>query len=312
MLEMEPNSRYADVMEKALYNGTISGMSLDGQSFFYVNPLEVLPEASQKDYGHSHVKVQRQKWFGCACCPPNLARMLTSLGKYLYSTGEDSDGPVFYHHIYAASDVSVTLDGQQAGIHVETNYPWEETVETTLSIPSGTSRFTYALRIPGWCESHQIKVNGKAVSPEIRDGYAMLKGPFSDGDKITLTLSMPVELIAANPRVREDAGKVCVTRGPIVYCLEQEDNGTDLHRIYLSSDTEFSVKWEPELLNGVVTLSCPGAVLEQKQWDSRREPDTLYRRYLPAAYTPKTLRWIPYYSWANRSAGEMCVWVKIK
>ena len=309
MLELDPDGRYGDVMEKALYNGTISGMSLDGRSFFYVNPLEVLPEASLKDEGHSHVKVQRQKWFGCACCPPNLARLIASLGNYLYSVGEKDAKEILYQHLYTGSLLETQLDGKKVAIRTKTRYPWEETITFTLSIPEGTADFAYALRIPGWCreDSFSVTVNGKPLSLTPEKGYITLSGPFSDGDTVVLTLPMPVEMISAHPKVREDAGKVCITRGPVVYCLEQEDNGADLHRIYLTPDTAFTCQWEPQLLDGVVTLQCTALQRQEAQPDG-----ALYRRYTPPTDLPKPLRWIPYYSWANRSPGEMCVWIKMK
>lgn len=307
MLEMEVKGEYADVMEQALYNGVISGMSLDGKSFFYVNPLEVIPEASEKDHDRSHVKVQRQKWFGCACCPPNLARLVSSLGTYMYGTGSLEGRDVLYHHLFATGQADFVLDGKSIEIQTETRYPWDGTLKTAFTIPNGEVAFAYSVRIPGWCEHYSLTINGASAEYQLKDGYAVLNRTFQDGDVVVLQMEMTARLISASPEVRDDFGKVCVCRGPVVYCLEQEDNGNKLHKVRLSGNVSFRENWE-DMLDGIVALECEGAsVGEAEQTDGK-----LYRRYIPPVYRPKKLRWIPYYAWANRSAGEMAVWVRIQ
>ena len=308
MLETEAKGEYADVMEQALYNGVISGMSLDGRSFFYVNPLEVIPEASEKDHDRSHVKVQRQKWFGCACCPPNLARLVSSLGMYMYGTGTLDGGEVLYHHLYADGRASFTLGSKRAEIRTETRYPWDGTIKTLFSLPEGSASFTYALRIPGWCDRYTLTVNGQPLEYRFSDGYAYISRTFQDGDAVTLELEMSPRLISASPEVRDDIGKVCVCRGPVVYCLEQEDNGAKLHKVRISGNTSFREAWEPETLGGIVSLECTGTSLDKPS----QFAGALYQRYTPPVYKPQVLRWIPYYAWANRSAGEMTVWVRVQ
>ncbi len=299
MLEVCPDGIYADVMEKALFNGIISGMSLDGQSFFYVNPLEVEPQASRSNQQKRHVLAERQKWFGCACCPPNLARLIASIGSYAYTVGKDT----LFTHLYVGGRISAHLGDIRVDADVETNYPWEENVKITFH-PEKAAQFTYAIRIPGFCENYALTVNGEAASCRIQNGYAYITRLWSEGDSMQLTISMPATIMESNLHVREDIGKVCVTRGPIVYCLEEADNGPDLHRIFLDRQTGFSAKYEADLLGGVVSLSCMGHFLTPVGDDSQ-----LYRKASVPVYSRKPLKWIPYYAWANRDIGEMTVWV---
>ena len=302
MFEITKDSRYADVMEQALYNGVISGMSLDGKSFFYVNPLEVEPEACLKDYNKRHVKPERQKWFGCACCPPNVARLLSSIGGYAFEESPDS----LYMNLFVGGKLQTVKDGKENQITVETRYPWAGQIKITVENKED-STFALALRIPGWCQSYSLKVNKEPQEYSRNQGYAMLERTWKNGDEVLLTLDMPVQLVEANPLVREDLGKVAVTRGPLVYCLEETDNGKNLSGIYLEEDADFTIKEEPELLKGVVTIETQGKKVSQKGWNG----ETLYRTYQGKNYDPCSLKFIPYYAWTNRGVGEMTVWVKI-
>ena len=301
MLSIEPKGAYGDVMERALYNGVISGMNLAGDRFFYVNPLEVLPEASRKDEGKRHVKPIRQKWFHCACCPPNLARLLSSLGDYIYGVRERT----LFVHLYMGSRVEADLQGQNVRLQVQTRYPWEEEIRIQVETCE-EGDWTLALRIPGWCRQYVLTCGKDPVAGVERDGYLYVTRSWKPGDEILLKLRMPVEKIEANPRVREDIGKAAIMRGPLVYCLEEADNGKNLHRIRLAEQEEWEVCYEPDLLCGVVTISAMGEVQNQTDW----EEDTLYRPFARERYEPKRLKWIPYYAWANRAEGEMLVWIR--
>ena len=300
MLTLEAKGEYADVMERALYNGVISGMQLDGKKFFYVNPLEVLPEASLKDQHKRHVKVERQKWFGCACCPPNIIRLLSSLEDYVYSV----NGKAVYVHLYVGGALDADADGTPVSLDVQTNYPWEGEVAVTVKT---AGRFALKLRIPGWCHRWTAKVNGEAVAPEVDNGYIALDRDWAAGDQVALSFDMPVELVRANPRVYEDAGKVAVSRGPLVYCLEEADNTRNLHLVRLNGvgAGDFEARWRPEKLGGIVELHSPGAIETDAGWE-----DALYSTVKAVEVKPATLTWIPYYSWANRAPGEMRVWVR--
>lgn len=304
MLQISPNSEYADVMEKALYNGIISGMSLDGTKFFYVNPLEVVPEACEKDELRKHVKPERQKWFGCACCPPNLARMITSLSNYIYTTKDDT----LYIHLYVGNESTIELNGTKTKINMTSGYPWNGDISVEVS-PTETIEGTLAFRIPGWCRDYTVWKNGQQIvlSEQIlKDGYLYLQSRWADGDIVKLHFEMPVQVICSNPMVRENIGKVAVMRGPIVYCLEQEDNGAYLQRIRLPKAPLFDYNYEEDLLSGIVKLSSNGFILDEKGWEN----GSLYGLYKEDTYLDKTLTWVPYYAWANRTCGEMTVWVK--
>ena len=299
MLGLEAKGEYVDVMERALYNGVISGMQLDGKRFFYVNPLEVLPEACEKDQYKHHVKYRRQKWFGCACCPPNIIRLLTSLEDYLYSV----DGDKLYVHLYAAGSVRAAVCGQPVTLRVATDYPWDGKIDLTVD---ADAEFALKLRVPGWCHGFTLSVNGAAFSAQPEEGYVTLARRWQAGDAVSLTLDMPVRLIRANPRIPEDAGKVAVARGPLVYCLEEADNGPGLHRITLDGvqAKDFAAEWQLDMLGGIVALTSPGWRESDAGWDA------LYSDTADITRERATLTWIPYYAWCNRTPGEMRVWIR--
>ena len=300
MLTLDAKGEYADVMERALFNGVLSGMQLDGKKFFYVNPLEVLPEASRKDFHKRHVKVERQKWFGCACCPPNLIRMLASLEDYIYSV----DDTAVFVHLYIGGSLETTVHGDPVRLDVRTDYPWEGAVVLTVDT---AAVFTLKLRVPGWCQRYELRINGRAVELKPEDGYIPVSRSWSAGDRVELLMDMPVTLVQANPRVYEDAGKVCVSRGPLVYCLEEADNTRNLHQIRLGGigAGDFDAAWKPDKLGGIVELTSAGLCETDTGWG-----ETLYSATREIETTPMKLTWIPYYSWANRDPGEMRVWVR--
>lgn len=302
MLEITGDSRYGDVMERALFNGVISGMSLDGQRFFYVNPLEVVPQSSEKDYNKFHVKPERQKWFGCACCPPNVARLLSSIGGYAYEQNERE----LFMNLFIGGEIEAVVGGRKNHITVETSYPWSGEVKITIDNEQDTD-FTYALRLPGWCRNYTLRVNGKEEKCAIEKGYARFTRTWKAGDVLLFQMEMPVELIGANPRVREDVGKAAVMRGPLVYCLEEVDNGEQLQRLYIKENAGFTVTEEPGLLGGVVTVQGDGKRLSRDGWNDH----VLYQPLGERRFEGKKLKFIPYYAWANRGKGEMSVWVKI-
>jgi len=298
MFNIELKSEYIDVMELCLYNGIISGMSADGKSFFYVNPLEVFPDATKKDQLKTHVKTERQKWFGCSCCPPNLARLLASFGAYAYSKNKD----ILYLNLFSEGSVFTALDSGNLGLEIITNYPWDE--EIKIKVTEKTNNSVLAIRIPGWCKSYSVKSNGTDAEYELKDGYAYFKH-LEAGQLIELTLHMPVTILEANPRIREDIGKVAVKRGPIVYCLEEVDNGKDLHSVYLPLDVDFTIEFDVDFFGGIVTLKSSGRKLIQDDWC----PDELYREAVNPEFKDVSLKWIPYYLWANRGENEMITWV---
>lgn len=316
MLEICPDSQYADVMEQALYNTVLAGMALDGKSFFYVNPLEVLPEACHKDERKFHVKPVRQKWFGCACCPPNLARTLSSVSSYAFTENDDT----LFVHLYVGSEICKQVNGTDVKVHMTSDFPWNGSV--SIQADSSNVPFTLALRLPGWCSSYQVRLNqagsaaeGTAASIQgldeseytIKNGYLYITRIWNAEDTLTLDFPMEVKVWRANTYVREDIGRVAVTRGPITYCLEEADNGADLHLLTL----DWSVPAQ------VCDYTVSGeSVKEILMVGFREEADSasyssLYRPIEQTEKTPVTLHFIPYYTWANRGENEMSVWVRI-
>ncbi len=300
MLRVDPNARYADVMERVLYNLLPASVSMDGKHFFYVNPLEVWPEACENDPAKAHVKPVRQPWFGCACCPPNLVRLVESLSSYIYRTGERT----LYVNLYIGSSVSFSLEQAKGTFTQRSDYPWDGRIQMRLSLES-SAEFAVALRLPGWCHSARIKVNGQEIEgkPLLRDGYAVLNRLWKDGDEILLDLDMPVQLIAANPKVRADAGKVAIQRGPVVYCLEEADNGANLSGISLNRNSALTVSRQ-QILGGITVIEGKGKRIDESGWGKR-----LYQPFEDSK-TEIGIRAIPYFAWGNRGKGEMLTWIR--
>jgi DUF1680 family protein len=340
MLELQPKAEYADVMEMALYNTTLAGMALDGKSFFYVNPLEVNPEACHKDNRVNHVKPVRQKWFGCACCPPNIARIVESVQEYVYTIADDAS--TLFTHMYVGGVAKAQLSGISVELDVTANLPWQGdgTVNVHMDEPA-SAPFTLAFRLPSWAGERAgaaIAASGEAegrISRDIRDGYVYFSGVWRDGDTVDFDFPMPVRMLAANPMVREDAGKVAFMRGPITFCAEQKDNGANLHLLHADTaavladpdavkveefDFHAGAKGIDEQGQGEVeSVTRPMVRLEVPAW---REPvpagacadapafAPLYADYAPAKREPVTATLIPYFAWANRGENEMTVFLR--
>lgn len=301
MLLIEPKSQYADVIEKALYNTVAGAMSKDGRHFFYVNPLEVWPQASAKSPDREHVKAVRQKWFGCACCPPNVARLLASLGHYIYTADENT----LYVHLYIGGEAQFRMAGESFGLSQQTRYPWDGDITLRLSA-SVSKAFNLALRIPGWCRKAALSLNDRMVDigQYMKDGYVVFHNEWKDGDMIKLSLEMPVERMQSNPEVRANAGRVAIQRGPLVYCLEEADNGPNLHALALPADAKLTETYNRELLGGMVAIGGEALRDSVGAWGY-----DLYKPY-EKAYEKATLKAVPYFAWGNRKEGEMLVWIR--
>lgn len=301
MLEMEADGQYADVMERALYNTVLGGMALDGKHFFYVNPLEVHPKTLAFNHLYDHVKPVRQRWFGCACCPPNIARLLMSLGHYIYTARKDT----LYINLYIGNTAELAAGGDTLRLRISGNYPWRETV--TVQIESAQPvPHTLALRLPDWCAAPQLSVNGQPCAIDAKDGYGYLHRTWHEGDTITLTLPMPVRRIYGNPLLRHVAGKVAVQRGPLVYCLEEADNGAALHNLWLPAGSDFTVREGKGMFADKMVLQAEGYRLSGG--DPTQRPLYFYDTP-PGTRQPQRLTFIPWFSWANRGEGEMRIWV---
>ncbi|GEM46801.1 glycoside hydrolase family 127 protein [Deinococcus cellulosilyticus] len=286
MLSLTGEVKYADLIEHQLYNAALPGVSLDGQSYFYVNPLAA---------GSEH---RRQGWFGCACCPPNAARLLATLPGYFYSTSESA----VHVHLYAQSTSVIELpDGPTVKIEQQTNYPWDGRVRLVIE---GTGTFSLNLRIPAWCEQATVKVMGEAEQ-QAQQGYFQLQRNWQGSTTIDLNLEMPVRYVVSHPHVMDSSGKVSVFRGPLLYCAEGTDHATDVRDLVLPEETSLKVQHH-EQLNNAVVLVGPGTSQLQQGWEHK-----LYRnaRDLQASRVAVNITLVPYYAWANREAGRMQVWL---
>lgn len=298
MFHVEPDGRYTDIVERALYNGIVSGVSLKGDRFFYANPLSIDREALTTPHGH--ISAHRQQWFDCACCPPNIARLLAQLNQLLYSTSADT----LYVNLYASSRVQTTVAGAGITLEQETQYPWDGKVAITLSLEA-PKRFTLALRIPSWCSKPSLRVADKKLAVKPVNGYTLITRAWSDGDTVELLLPMEAQAIVTNPNSRNNAGKLAIQRGPIVYCAEEADNGP-VFTYAIPTNTKWQAKLEPKLLGGVVTLTATVLRHDPKSWNGNLYlPATA-----PAAKPVKApLKLIPYCVWGNRKVGQMSVWL---
>lgn len=290
MLQRDCDGRYADVLERVLYNGVLSGVSGDGEAFFYANPME--------SDGDRH----RRPWFDCACCPPNVARLLAALGSYAWSQyGEDEVAL----HLPVAGTARLEMGGQPVALRVETRYPWDGALTVGVRTPA-PARFALRLRVPGWCRRAGLSCNGQELDVPAERGYLRLEREWRDGDSVALDLDMPVETLHALPDVRADQGRVALQRGPLVYCFESADQqGVPLHRAVLlpGAAGAAAAAFEPDLLGGVVALRVPAAVEEAG-------PDGPPYRPEPPTRRPVSLRAVPYFAWDNRTPGAMRIWLR--
>ncbi|MFW5743866.1 MAG: glycoside hydrolase family 127 protein [Spirochaetota bacterium] len=304
MANIELDSRYADVAERALYNGVLGGLGLDGKSFFYANPLAYHPTAP--DLPHVRSDAERRPWYGCACCPPNIARLLASLAGYVYATGGDT---VAVHH-YASSALELDLGEAVGTLRQETNYPWDGEIAFTWDGPKPAT-FTLAMRIPSWAGSYALSEEGA----ELRSGYLHYRATWQPGDTLRLSLPMEIRRTAAHPAVRQDGWQVALERGPIVYCLEQADNGADLADLALPADAALRAEYERDLLGGCTVVR--GTAVRRGGADggpTRRAADTGSPAGSPLYGPPATrhdvaFTAVPFALRANRGPGEMRVWI---
>lgn len=305
MFNLEHDSRYVDVMERALYNGFLSGVSFEGRHFFYANPLASFPNVNPYDRFSGITTEQhyhREEWFDCACCPPNLARLIASIGSYFYSTSNDT----LFVHLYNQNRSTLTVGGTTVRLAQQTNYPWDEQVEMTVGLDA-PARFKMALRIPEWCRSYTLSVNGAAVQAAAARGYVTIEREWANGDTVTLRLAMPVERMAPHPEIRQDAGCVALQRGPVVYCLEQVDNGPRLANVALPREAKLEASFDANLFGGVGVISGEGVRVEPGEWQgSLYQPQSVVK----VMQKPQPIKAIPYCFWANREPGEMRVWIR--
>lgn len=297
MANITRDAAYIDTVERALYNTVLAGIALDGKSFFYVNPLEVWPDNCMERTSKEHVKPVRQKWFGVACCPPNIARTLASMGQYIYSAGEAE----LYVNLFISNEAEIDVGGMSVQAVINTKFPLENEVEIAVNhVP--LDGMTLAVRIPQYARNYQVMTDGKAAAYRVEKGYALFT---LDKDiRITVSFEAPAEYVRANPNVRADCGKAAVVRGPLVYCFEEIDNGKNLSELYVDTSREIE-ETDSELFGGIKKLTLKGKRIGEADWNE----DELYGRH-PLTLTDVTLQAVPYAYWNNRGMGEMTVWVK--
>ena len=265
MNQLTGDSKYIDVLERSLYNGALAGISLGGDRFFYVNPLE-----SKGDH-------HRQEWYGCACCPSQLSRFLPSIGNYIYASSDDA----LWVNLYIGNTGQIRIGETEILLTQETDYPWDGSVKLTISTSQPLEK-EIRLRIPNWCKTYDLSINGKRINVSEEKGYAVIKD-WKSQDVIALDMDMPVEIVAADPHVKENFGKRAIQRGPLVYCMEEIDNPVYFDQIQLSPSTTFQTAFASDILNGIKTIKTNGRA--------------------------QSATFIPYYAWDNRKAGKMRVWI---
>ena len=265
MNQLTGDSKYIDVLERSLYNGALAGISLGGDRFFYVNPLE-----SKGDH-------HRQEWYGCACCPSQLSRFLPSIGNYIYASSDDA----LWVNLYIGNTGQIRIGETDILLTQETDYPWDGSVKLTISTSLPLEK-EIRLRIPNWCKTYDLSINGKRINVSEEKGYAVIKD-WKSQDVIALDMDMPVEIVAADPHVKENFGKRAIQRGPLVYCMEEMDNPVYFDQIQLSPSTPFQTAFASDILNGIKTIKTNGRA--------------------------QSATFIPYYAWDNRKAGKMRVWI---
>lgn len=286
MLHLDMNRKYADILELALFNGALSGLSRDGEHYFYANPLE------------SNGSAERWAWHTCPCCTMNVSRLVASVGGYFVSRAEDG----IAINLYGGISTTIETAGTRVALRETSNYPWSGDIRIAVD-PEADARFELKLRIPGWCRGARVTLNGQAVTGSPVDGYLTIDRVWHKGDVVTLDLPMPAERIYAHPGVIMDVGRVTLKRGPLVYCVEEADNpGGRVQRLRLPRNAGVRIETREDLFDGIVTLSADAVAITESDWS------TLYRT-TPSSEGPATLTALPYYLWANRGQGSMMVWI---
>ncbi|GAA3936744.1 glycoside hydrolase family 127 protein [Chitinophaga oryziterrae] len=304
MFLLHGDSKYMDILEKTLYNGLISGLGLDGKSFFYSNAMEI-----KNSFSHKNLEPERSGWFDCSCCPTNLTRLIPSIPGYVYAQKDDN----IYVNLFIASNATLTLQNRAVNIEQQNSYPWDGDLVFKISPEKTPAAFNLLIRIPGWAQNEAvpldlykfttssdkkpvIKVNGQPVEYEMKKGYASLTRTWKKNDRVEVLLPMEVRKIKANEMIKDDIGKVALQRGPVIYCGEWVDNNGKTSNIIIPYDAVFTSAYEPGMLNGVevINSNVPVVVIDE----SGQTVSTVQRKFTA----------IPYYAWANRGKGEMMVW----
>ena len=306
MFLLHGESKYIDVLERSLYNGLISGVGLDGKSFFYTNAMQI-----KNSFSHSAMEPERSGWFDCSCCPTNVARLIPSIPGYVYAQKEDN----VYVNLFVSSTANINIHQKPVTIVQENNYPWNGNLKFVIS-PKSSDAFNLLIRVPGWAQNQavpsdlysfvsssdkkpEMKINGQGIDYKIEKGYAVLPKKWKKGDVVEVNFPMEVRRVEANKKVKDDIGKVALQVGPLMYCAEWIDNDGRTSNFILPKATVFSTEFKRDLLNGVTVLKAevPSVII-----DKNGENISTVKRPFTA---------IPYYAWANRGKGEMMLWFPV-
>jgi DUF1680 family protein len=298
------NAKYIDVLERVIYNGFLSGVSLEGDRFFYPNPL-----ASDGRYDFNQGAVGRKGWFDCSCCPTNVVRFLPSIAGYVYAQRERD----LFVNLFVAGSADLSVEGSKVRVRQDTRYPWEGRIRITME-PERPEELTVYVRVPGWARGQPVPsdlyryvetkeapftlaVNGESVEPDLKRGFAVVRRTWKAGDTLELALPMPVRRVESHENVEANAGRVALERGPVVYCAEAVDNGGQVFNLVLPDDAPLEPRHRGDLLGGVTVLE--GEALALHPAKDGRSVETRTQDFVV----------VPYYAWAHRRDGEMAVWL---
>ncbi|HMX80635.1 MAG TPA: glycoside hydrolase family 127 protein, partial [Ferruginibacter sp.] len=302
MFLLHGDAKYMDVLEKTLYNGLISGVGLDGKSFFYTNAMEI-----RNSFSHPDMERERSGWFECSCCPTNICRFVPAIPGYMYA----QKGSDLFVNLFISSTADLTINDKQVQVIQQNNYPWDGGLKFTINT-ARPNTFRLHIRIPGWAQNQAIPsslyvfmdtnpakpaltINGEPVNYTVTNGYAVLDRAWKKGARIELNLPMEVRKVVADAQIKNNIGKVALQRGPVMYCAEWADNQGKASNIIVPANTGFSAAFKPELLNGVETIraTVPVVLIGNDETVSTQRREVTF---------------IPYCAWANRGKGEMMVW----
>jgi len=298
MSKITGDASYFDTVELALYNTVRSGISLEGDRYFYVNPLEVVPETCINAVSRSHIKPVRQKWFDCACCPTNVARTFTSLGNYVYLKSENE----LFINLFIQNDASFELNKKKVNLSLITDYPRSGNIK--IKIIADDNAFTLNIRIPNFAENFSVKINGAEAKAEKQNGYFRVTRTWKD-DEVSVFFDIKPRIIYANPRVHQNCGRAAIKRGPEVFCLEETDNSSNLAAFSVDTSAPFEENWRDDLLGGIMTIKIKG-----KKLIIPDAPESFSENFISRT-KDVTLTAVPYGFWGNRKEGEMLVWIRM-
>lgn len=308
MFLLHGDSKYIDVLEKTLYNGLISGVGMDGKSFFYTNAMQIT-----NSFSHPDMEATRSGWFPCSCCPTNVTRLIPSIPGYVYAQKNNN----IYVNLFVSGNADLDVNNKKLQIQQQNNYPWNGDLAFTINSHDASLAFNLLIRIPGWAQNEaipsdlyefqnksenkvSIKINGTPAEYNMQKGYAVLNRTWNKGDKVEVNLPMQVRRVLANENVKDDIGKVALQRGPIMYCAEWPDNNGKVSNILIPDNATFTTAFQPDLLNGVTVIKSE---LPAVQVSDNGESISTVKQAFTA---------IPYYAWAHRGKGEMMIWFPVK